>query len=265
MASSAILYTFGYMMNAIVHASNGDASGFPKENVLDYNPDTIWRGSAVPPVIDIDLGTARSVQYLYAFYKNYAEVPGPDLSIFRIYYSDNGSSWTLAEDFLNEFDQAPHRLFDIGSSLSHRYWRIQFPDLTGGPNIDIAIIACLKKWTVAVGNSYPENDTTIYHNEIYQAGGGRQYARAINTLPQIIIPRTYKFVTEANMTALQGAFDDSRGSMLPLLLQEGTTNSDIRLVRFSSDQLAKNEIDYQIYNPSIVFNQIPYIDSGHSY
>ena len=65
---------------------------------------------------------------------------------------------------------------------------------------------------------------------------------------------------------LRDAFNDCRGSRYPLLWNESTGDiANAKLVRFTHDELSQNQIEYQIFQPTVELEELPYIDDGDTY
>ena len=109
--------------NSVLTGTSG-VTNYPLINIL--NPATYERYKPVTATactIDIDASTATEVDYL--------GIQGRGISNVKIYYSSNGTSYTLADEF-NPVGSAIMGLFE---SMTHRYYRIV---LTG---TDLVVIA----------------------------------------------------------------------------------------------------------------------------
>lgn len=264
MSSSVSFYTFGNMAAATITAITSEAAGFPKENLLDFNPDTYWKpASTATQTIDFDLGSAKTVDAVCGFLQNYTLAGGYTATKW---YSDNGTNWT--QDTGNctwgNLGAGPLRITSLSAPSSHRYWRLvlgiaaaQVPIFSG--------IWFARRYTISVGNQWPENDTERYFNRKVTASGGREFITRINRNKSMIIPRQYLFATSTPFLALQNVFNDSAGDARPLIIQEGDTYDDAFLVSIESADFNQSKNGYQLYNPSLTFKQLPYIASTETY
>ena len=187
---------------------------------------------------------------------------------YEVRYSDDNSTYT-AVNGSQTLSGHPNPIYfeDLGSDLTHRYWRFYIWTTTPAPtmNIEIGGMWFGKKYELTSGNQFPEDDTTIYHNKKTTAAGGRTFVRGINSNNQTQFSRTYLINGTTDINSLQTVFEASMGSCYPLLLREGASQSDFQLVRFADSKFSKNEIEYQIYNPTVKFETIPFIPDGVSY
>lgn len=259
MASSLKLYTTGNMDKATLHNDPNEDSGYPAENCLDNNLDTYWKASAgIYKNIAFDFQEAKQVDCLLIFTKNYKTTG----NIASAYWSDNGTSWTLINQFSMVDYVTPIRIFTNGFGSSHRYWRIIF---TQGQEYRIAGIWWGSYYNIAQGNEYPEADADRFYNRVSALPGGRIAVAGINRRSSRLISRQYVFSGVTEFNKLRNAFLDSSGRRFPLVMNEGSAQGDARLVRFANDDFAENEIDYQMFRPSISFIELPYIDDGELY
>jgi len=261
MASSITLYTLGNMNKAVVDSVTSAAAGFPKENLMDFNPDVYWKATTTgDQVIDIDLKSAKSVDAVILWIQNYTTAFG-------------SGSYTAASSpdditYTGRFSKAigtPNTplIFPVETgTFSFRYWRITFSFMGAVANVS-GIFIC-QKFTIAQGNEWPETDAEIYHNRAFSSAGGRTFVQAINSNKVEQFPRTYQ-LDQTKMTILQNVFNDSKGSRFPLILQEGALASEARLVRFAQNELNENQIDYQLYRPTVQFLTAPYIPAGETF
>lgn len=252
--ASLNLYTPGPLIKSSVTDVTSETTGFPIENAFDNNPDTFWRPtSTIPQTIDIDLGEVVEVDALGVWLL----FSDGDVDL----YSDNDddgnySAVTLQATVVT--DGTNIGINDIGSTVSKRYWRIIYT-YGGGPFIYFHNLWLLKKSTIAKSSQLPRNDITRYHNQISLAGGGREFVRGINSNSETVLPRTY-LIEQSDFTELKAAFDDVRGRLLPLIIVE--SGETTRLVRFTSNDLAQNEIAHEMFNPSFGFIELPFIPRG---
>jgi len=258
MASTVTLYNQIMSGLSSVTATSAE-SNRPVENMFDNNLYTIWKGtSTAQQAITMDFGSAIAITGAYAFVRNYGGILSGNT--WELYYSSNGSDFF---DFSPYGEgtfvdtTTPHRIMTFGER-NFRYWRMYFSNNNYIPQI--TMLALLTTKAITIGNQFPEDDTTIYSNVKTRAAGGQLFVRSINQTPQIRFSRTYMINGTTNNDLLQAAFDDSFGSLIPIIIQEGSTQSDLRVVRFLDDELKKNEIEYQMYKPTVNFETLPYDD-----
>ena len=265
MASSVSLYTLGNMSNAtcIFAGDTGgtpeSGAGFPKENIMDFNPDTYYKvQSAALREIKIDLATSKTVNACIIWIKNYLLNTSGDL--YEIFSSPDDSVYT-SRGTGNLADITPITIEEI-TQQTDRYWRLRV-DAAVDPYWISGIWLC-RKWTISQGNEWPEQDTEVWHNRSFQTYGGRSFVQAINQNKVDSFSRTYQ-LNESQMNILKSAFTDCGGSRFPLVLQEGSTNFTAQYCRFAQDELNENQIDYQLYRPTVNFLTVPYIADGGNF
>lgn len=260
--SSVSFYTLGNMRQAVVDSATSEATGFPKENLIDYNPDTYWKGTSdINQVIDIDLQSAKIVDALVFLVQDYKLHGAPDTyEIFSspddIVYTSRGTG-NLAEALTQ-----PIIIKDI-TQQTLRYWRFAV-DVAGLPVANISELMLCRKHTIAQAAQWPEQDIERYHNRIIISPGGRQFTQSVNLNKQEVFTRKYR-LNLSDMNTLKSIFNDGKGRLFPLILQEGTANADARYVRFESDVLNENQLDFELFEPTVQFSQLPFIASGESY
>lgn len=256
---SLTLYTTGIMEEAVVDSATSEATGYPKENLIDGNPDTFWRATTTgDQTIDIDLQEAKNVDALVIFLCNY-DTFAATAGTLAVSHSDDDSSYTVAGSTSLNGTAMPIVVVDF-TQVSKRYWRISFT--TMGAIADVGQIWMTTERVISQSHELPVNDKTIYLNRSLKAGGGRVYRAAVNKGSQSELPRSYRFAVGSDWAALLAAFNDCRGSLFPVILYDGTNYT---LVNFDSDELDQNKTAYAYYQPAVTFIQVPYIRDGDSY
>ena len=338
MSASIDLFPTGDTMKAAVmltpslSGSITEASGRPKENLLDNNTDSYYTpGSASTMSLDVDLGGAELVDAIIIRGHNYPSgFTGTLFYYYRDTYEDEnidnaaavdkggglvgipvtGHSWSAgnwvtiagttnynddyeiqsetanevvitetynAESFAGtetiwsrwylvtgSYDMANKNgsLFikDTSLSITHRYWRVQI----GTPShvINYPDLWLARKHTISIGNQWPEPDQTIYQNRSVIAPGGRRMNTAINDNSSGVFSRRWLFAASDATTQygyLASAFNKSQGSLYPLILNEGATDTFARVVHFDHDNLNQNLTNYQQYEPTVRFREVPRI------
>lgn len=268
MSSSVSLYTLGNMERAKITAVTNAAAGFPKENMVDYNPDSYWKQSGdAEHEIDINLGEAKTPDAIVLLVHDYlSSFLGTTFDLHSDDNDDGLYTATTSERLYSGKLATTIQLFVIGfTGADKQYWRLKI-NLGGGSTTapELSGLFLTRKYTISQGNEWPEPDLETYHNRGGFTAGGRSFVSAINRNKTETFQRTYQ-LDQTDMTALQNAFNDSRGSLFPLILQEGTTDVDARFVRFADNSLNRNQIDYQLYRPTVTFVTQPFISDGEAY
>lgn len=267
MGSSISLYTTGNMASATILAITSAATGFPKENLLDDNPDTYWKASsASAQTIDIDLGSAKAVSGLFLFIHNYSTLTesGGIAATITLYRSSDNITYTQVGGLITIGNMllGPMRYSAI-SSITYRYWRLIISNCNEALEISGIWLASL--YTLSIGNEMPERDKYEYNNTTLEMEGGRTFVAAINKNPHYIFPRIYRIDGATIFGYLKSAHQDSAGQLRVLMINEGSDYTTCYLVRFSEDSFDKNEIDYQYYNPTVSFIELPWIRDNEAY
>lgn len=263
MASQFSLIAFGKVMeSAVVLSATSEATGYPKESLIDWNLDIPWRPtSTANQTLVIDLGAAQTVNCFAICFGNYTT----DFSATTIDWesSTDNSNWTNRIT-ANAVVSGYHWVVgNIGSDISARYWRAVLKTQANIP--DIVALAAGYKYDITLGNQKPEITETAYQNELIETYSGRAYTTSIS---RDAIRRSHKvfyFPLVANQTALKGAFDDSFGRRYPILVLEGTDVSTYYMARFDSDVYTTVESSYGVYEPQVTFVESQYIRSGKNF
>jgi len=273
MASSSKLFTTGLMEKVSAEVISGSsASGHGIEFAFDFNPDTYWKISGTGTfVIDVDMGQTITPDDFAIFWHDYNTDHDSGTQAINVYTDDNDDGnytattlwWTGSAVDLNNTVGDPIDFPLSGVTLASRtkrYWRIGFGNMTQA--IEISQFFFLKTREVSVGNQWPENDEDDYETRLVKAGGGRQLVRLLNRNQTGRFTRQFLFNGDTDYDALRNAFADSKKNTWPLILQEGSTNT---LVRFASKPFKKRQLEYQQYNPTVLFERVPYIEDGENY
>lgn len=263
MASSSNILTIASHEKAGIDSITSAAAGFPKENMLDHNLDTYWKPtSSGNQLWDVDLGAAFQIDGVAIWIHNYDTDHGPNgVPNFSIAYSDdNFTGITVEQTFIfnTEFTVGvPLMVLNFSAGSTHRWWRMAVLDMA--TTIEISHMFLYRKRAITIGNQWPENDEDIFHNNRMRSRSGRQFVTGINRQRVRSFKRQWLMTGSTNFTALQDAFLDCGGSRRPCILQEGSSNY---VVRMQSDKLSAKQIDYQVYQPKMVFEELPYIEDG---
>lgn len=266
MSSTVKFYTVGgNLEHMIIHSVTSADSDYPKERMLDQNPDTAWipTSTAAQDII-IDAGQSITVDAYVLWVQNYKSSFG--VKTFDIYYSDVGTSgpWTDTNDpHLVNDNETPLRIQELVTSYTKRYWKISIESLS--TIIQISGLWLTRLYELDQGRAYPDEDTLKYHDSFHVTNSGRIYSRAINRNPIRILPRTYKINDSSKIDTIQNIFNDSMGRNYPIILQEGTYQDEARLVCLTVDQLQQSKVDYELWNVALQFQEVPFIDDGNNY
>lgn len=267
MASSHTFYTFGANMSkGKCTAVTSAATGYPKENLFDNNPDTYWKPtSTADQTLTFDLGSTKSIGAVFIFCHNWTTDHVNSLNAtILLEHSDNGSSWTgtsieVLGTSLGVTNPMANPAF-TGLPLSHRYWRVTLG--TMATTIELSGVFFCTTRSVTIGNMLPEDDPEWYANRTTQATGGRVFAQGINRNELFEFVLRFKISGTTNFQALQNAYRDSFGDLWPLIwLPNGGT---YKLVRFSG-KFHANQKQYQYYEPEVRLITLPYAYPGEGY
>ena len=250
------------MEKAVCTLATSEATGHPKENLIDNNLDTYWKPTSTGDQnIDIDLGELRWVSHVILFVKNYTEIAAGD---YDVWYSDNGSTWYILA--------ANHTLVDTSTPIRistdfyarHRYWRIIFDNMA--QIIKVAGVWWGRYYNIEQGNVLPQGDEDQFYNRVGQLPGGRLAVAGINRNYVENLSRRYLIKTGTPYSNLLSAFRDSRGIRHLLVMNEGATQADAQVVRFADDILPRPIVGYSgLHEIEIGLRGVPYIDDGDSY
>lgn len=250
------------MLKTDADSATSEATGHLVESLNDFNPDTYWEKStsATQYIIFDKNYPVTSVDALVLFLKNYSSVSG--VVTLQMDSTSGFSSPTTKVSSQALTDTAtPIRIYDFASSGSERYWRLTMPNVV----IDVGLVLLCKKWTVSQGREFPLSDTDEYYNQVLKAPGGREHIIMHNQVAGGTFTDTFQISGTTNFNAFKNAFDDAKGSGLPVLRQPGATNSTADLVRFVGGKFTRVEQDHEFYRPTIVSRLMPYVDDGEAY
>lgn len=266
MASAIDLYTIGNMEKGSVYSATSEAAGYPKERLMDWNPDVFWKPtSTADQTIVIDLGAAQLVDRYFLWIHNYTTNHTSGSSAVRVSYSSSvGSGYTVWETrlFANGFGLGTP-IFGGSSGLTaqtYRYWKIEFINMA--TTVEVSGIFLCRKFTL-ISDELPEHDQDIFANRKVEGAGGRMFVAGINRNPYLIIPRTFYMTQTSHQTALKDAWYNCRGSLFPLILLE-TDGQGTKLVRFIDEGIDWNKGGHQMWRPTINFQEFPHIYPGEA-
>lgn len=262
MSATNELYAWGDNMEIVeIDAITSEATGFPKEHIIDNNLDTYWEPtSTANQTIDFDLGEAKTIDAIIFFVNNYDTLA--TAAVDR-HWSDNDfgdTTFISGSPALGSDTTTPLRI-SIGSlGISHRWWRLIVNNQSEVVNIS-GIWFC-EKFDIGQPNEWPEFDPDRFENIKIALSGGREHLISKNRRSRKIIPRQFMFDGNNNFNELRAGHQASGGNRWPLVYYDGTT---YRVVRFRSMDFVASQVGYQRYEPAVVFEELPYIHGGDSY
>ena len=272
MPSSSNLHTLGIMEKVIVSITTGSAAVGAIQDLADFNPDTHIQLADAAGFIELKFDFQEVVTptqffiWLYDYNTDYNDPPLNNAIVVDSCDDDDGlftpaTDFAAAVIFNNDVGDPIYFPFStITGSRARRYWRVRWSNVTA--DFKISQIGFVVTRSISIGNKWPQTDTDQFYTNVIRGEGGRNQYAIVNRNPQRIIPRKWFMSQTANWEALRDAHRDSKGRAIPLVLNEGTDNY---LVRFGRDTLPENQSEYQIWHPSITFEQVPYVEDGENY
>ena len=261
------LYTFGLMgMNPDFDYITSEVTGYEKEKLIDFNPNTFWRGNNNVTVwnLDFDFNEAVRVDALYFFINNYKTVFTSGNCALR--YDSTGD--TVADTQAGTTPIAdittPHRIITSNTTTAYRYWTMQFNTFTVGEAPDVSIGAFCRLRETSHSHQRPTESIDNFLNTSFTGFNGNSVVHSKVKMNQRILKRNFSFSGSSDLDDLRNAFLDCRGTLYPLALQEGTAQNEIVLCRFNEDTFNPNEVDTEYYEPSVSFKELTYIDDGET-
>ncbi len=263
MATSFKFYTTAALKSLIVNAITSEATGFPIDYAFDTNLSTYWKAtSTATQTIDVDLGASYNIRAWAMTFKEYDTTPGATVAM-QVWWSDNGSSWTSWSgsnvQLKNIWTAGDPVLFKLPTAAAdHRYWRfvISLADTV----IDVTQLFLLQERVLDVGNMFPEPDHREYAVRAQSQAGIRTLKRLVNGVAVERFVREFLLTSDAELATLQGVYDDSKGILRPLLIQEDSNNP--KVVELTTRRFMPNKIQHQLYKPIIRYQTLPYPEAG---
>ena len=258
------------MADAFIDSATNAATGHPKENLIDWNPDTYWKATGVGTVnFVIDLGSAKTIQGWALWLHNghiYLD-PGPGYQDINVYYSTDKSTWTLwdTKHLTKEGNQQALFInYSVLTPQSKRYWKIEVvaPDLV----VEISMVFLYTKYSITQGNQTPEQSSQGYAVRAVESASGRVFTTLQRLNKREKLSRTYLFCTAGDWESLPLvlAFNDCKGNWRPLILVEDNLPQYAKLVRFAQSEIPRTVESYQVYRPTVVFVTESFITLGQA-
>lgn len=262
------LFTVGDIMEAAtLHAASSEATGHPGGDALDYRLNTYWEPtSSGVETIDIDLGSAKSVNGLAFWIHNYTnDFDNGSSDQYRVDWSDNGSAWTPWNSLTAIDNNATDPIYFAvdTTAISHRYWRLIVQNMANGP-IEISQIFLFKKYSIAQGPQLPYIDGHRYFNEVNSVGG-HSSVYPVHSSRVDLRQRQYTFVSGTAKDDIRDAHRDCRGTRFPLIALETATATDARVFRFASDSFLPSTETEAFHNVDVTFIEVPHIIPGNTF
>ena len=271
MAASTKFYPTNYMQAALVTSVTSWATGYPKENLLDNNPDTSWKGtSTADQVIKIDLGSAKNVDCILLRLRNYTT----DFSAARlklehstddVTYTTQFTGVALANNTSRPYFKVGQTGGVFGTNNNRRYWQLTISSLPAVIELSQIILAYSAGYILAVANELPQALSETYYNRHEKGPGGRRFNAAINKHAVQIINRTYRINGTTNYGILLALFDAVQGGLLPCVIIDDADDATTRFVYIDSDTWQATEEAYQLYRITLNLVEVPYIAAGETY
>lgn len=251
-----------------VYSITSEVAGHPIEYGIDRNLNTYWQATSTSQQdLIIDIGSSQAVQGIGLFARNYdVDLSNSETATIVTSYSDTGTSgpWTQFTAIeLDIGDQQtvgkPLILSPIASSAqSHRYWRLQF--MLFNPVIQLSQLFLITRQILSIPNARPEIDSQVYAQHAVPGPIGRQLRSPINMIPVIDRQRSWLISASADMTALQAIFDGAAGQEQMIILQP--SDDDPEVVEIRNAAFVPNQLLSGIYQPSLTFRSVPYIEAS---
>lgn len=255
---------------AEVHSATSEASGYPKERLLDGNLKKAWKPtSSANQDIWIDLNKTDLIEGSYAvgfFIKNYnTDHSNSGAADFTLAHSSSpsGGAGLLSESLSS--DLKPIRIFDISGNITpNRYLKFSFVDLN--TVLEISHFFFARKIIVAQAPQMPENIKDVYYNRLVMGITGDLVVNAISRDGQSPEIRHYKTVTAAVFQNIQSVYTLSRGprNLMAMIDSLDGTPQDPVAIRVMGD-FNYPSADYGIYDCIIEIYPVPYYTDGYGY
>ena len=267
MAQTSSLYCIGAnMSDAFVLSATSEATGFPKENLIDWDPDTYWKPSAVGTnSFVIDLGSAKTIQGWSLWLHNaHVNLNASLTQVIEVYHSTDAVTWTLWDTVdLNNTVGQPIFFGSISTSAtSRRYWKftIYAPALI----VEVSMVFLYTKYSITQGNQAPEQNVQGYAVHKVESPSGLVYTNLQRLNKREKLSRTFLFASAGDWEALPlvTAFNDCKGDWRPLILVEDADFSAAKLVRFAQSEIPKTVESFQVYRPTVNFITESFITLG---
>jgi len=252
--SSAKFYTLAPMRTSTILASVHVSSSYPAQNVLDYNRNTQCRGSSTSSIrIDISFGTTQTIRGLIIDIRNYAlhNVNGVDRYANLTTFISNGPALPRTQPLLANS-------FSIDYSCNT--FRLTFN--SGSPNVQLGMIALCHVYELANRHQVPSmgGRTPLVTQTILK--GGKRYSSVENQNGVKVLQQKYFLSSSSELTIMKNIFKESAELGLPFVLVDGDEDP---LMLYWDSPISWQEIDYEVYEASCSFVEVPYIESGKTF
>lgn len=129
--------------------------------------------------------------------------------------------------------------------------------------VEISHYFLTRKATVAQGNEFPENDSVEYATKVQNVPGGLTMKRQVNSVPTLVKPRTWNFISLADKDVLESVFARSHGSGQPLIMKEDS--DDPVVVRIIDANFDRAQSRHHIFGPKITFQTVSHVDPSKGF
>lgn len=256
------LYSIGRVMEqAYVKTVTSSATGYPKERMTDFDLMTAWKPTTTADqTIIIDLGSVKSIDGLALFIKNYnTDQTWGGASYYKITHSADDVTYTTSVNhYFTPTIGKPIWFSDVSDwPVTNRYIKLQL--FLRNVIIEIAGIFLYTKH-ILQASEWPHDDAPLLPVLQFDVQGGSKYAVRLARRANRQFSRRFDFVFAAEFAKLKAAYDNSFAVWSPLIYQEGS--SDPMIVRFADPAIPENQYDFEMYQPSARFVELPYIEDG---
>jgi hypothetical protein len=255
------LYPYGLITNQVSIYAGGEDTGYPIENLTDFNWNTFWQNdnNDEEVILDFDMGLAISVNYLILANHNLND---NDYGIkFSAGHGGIGSSY-VADAYVIGSSGAFHDYSSDDGNIwieeytlpaTYQYFRLTIENKSGTkPYIGIIGFGG-NKLLLTANYSFGSSKGYVNNNDIFETDGGIQY---LNNLWSNKLKWSLKFddLSETDKGYLDTFIQYTRGSFRPFFIKfiDGTEY----YVRLTQDELIFDETEYQLYNTQMNLLQI---------
>ena len=198
-------------------SSSAIAAGYSNQNVLDMRPYTLAKFNAAGTnYISGNLGSAKAVNCVGIANHNFYTVS----ATVNIYYSANGSDWTLASTVTPASSKTIILSF---TQQTKQYWKVEVVNSSGQPYCGVIYLgtAILFDWP-PMGPISPSRESIIA--EDVDSESGNLLGIEVKFIPKEIT-RTWNYQTKTFYDTYLKPFWDNHGSLLkPFFYADDLTN-----------------------------------------
>lgn len=240
------------MRYATVTAATSETTYHEKEFGADFNPNTYWQPtSTAQQDFTYSFSTSTTVTCMCLYLRNYASITAGTYSA----YND-----TTLLGSVNCSDTAtPIRLLEFGSSSGTTFKLRISTGVTTTSKLGLIFFGVYYSLTTA--SEYPYDIEYDWKHREYVGESGQRHVVAASSIYQEVIERKYHIVGDPASCAVLSAWNLCQGTRYPLIINETTTQSTAKLVRF--DEKPKiTAIEYQFYELTVRFREVYSVPAG---